>query len=372
MAVATAPAKAAPHAAPAVTKAAVAANEFTKAAKKKTEDFLDQTKVLGAAAVNLQQIDVPATGWLRHLVLTFTVVGNAAATLVADGPWSLIDNITFKDVNGQPLHTLSGYDLFLANLLGAYTQHADPRKLPGYSADPVAGLQFTLRIPVEIIMRGALGCLNNLNASMLYKLNITLAPIANVWAANPPDVPTVHVTGVVESWSNPAPADLRGVPNQVRPPAEGTTQNWSEFVSPVINGMNTIRFPRVGNAVRNLVFIARDVAGVRTDALYPASMSIFFDGNQWYRNPADYFRQRACELYGYAPADFPAGVLVLPYTEDFDGTPGEEVGDYWVQTSGATRWELQGVFTAVGSLTVLTNDVLSISAPSGPGATLGA
>jgi len=352
--------------------AVVAVNEFTKAAKRKTETFLDTTAVLGAAAITLPQKDIPATGWLRHLVLTLTVTGGALATLVSDGPWALIEAITFKDVNGQPLHTLSGFDLFLANLTGAYTQHADPRKLPGYSADPTGTMKFSLRIPVEIIARGALGCLNNLNGSMTYKMGLTLAPAANVFATNPPAVATVHVTGVVESWSNPAPTDLRGVANQTRPPAEGTTQNWSEFVSPVLVGQNTIRLPRVGNAIRNLVFVGRDVAGVRSDAVLPGNIAIFFDGNQWHNVSTDYFRQRACELYGYAPADFPAGVLVWPFTDDFDGTPGEEVGDFWLQTSGATRFELQFVGAVAGSLTVLTNDVLAIAAPSGPGATLGA
>lgn len=368
MAVATAPAKTAPPA----SKGVVAVNEFTKAGKRKTETFTDVTAILGASAVNLPQIDVPATGWLRHLVLSFTVAGGAAATLVADGVAALIDSITFKDVNGQPLHTLSGYNLGIANLFGAYVQHADWRKQFGYSDNPVTGLAFTLRIPVEIIARGALGCLNNLNSAMTYKVQVTLAPAAKVFAANPPAVPTVRMTGIVESWSNPATADLRGVPNQTRPPAEGTTQNWSEFVAPVLVGQNTIRLPRVGNAIRNLVLIARDAAGVRSDAVMPAQIGIYFDGNQWHSVSTDYFRRRAVELYGMAPADFPAGVLVLPFTDDFDGTPGEEVGDFWLQTSGATRFELQFVGAVAGSLTVLTNDVLAIAAPSGPGATLGA
>ena len=369
MAVATAP-KSAHTTTP--SKAAAVVNEFTKAAKKKTETFMDVQAVLGASGITLPEQSVPATGWLRHLVLTFTVTGGAAATLAADGVAALIDNIIFKDVNGQPLHSLSGYDLGLANLFGAYTQHSDYRKLIGYSADPTGTLKFSIRVPVEIIARGALGVLNNLNGSMTYKLGITLCPAAKLFPANTPAAPAVRVTGIVESWSNPAPQDLRGVPNQTRPPAEGTTQNWSEFVSPVLVGQNTVRLSRVGNAIRNLVLVARDVNGVRSDAVLPATLSIFFDGNLWHNVPTDYFRQRAVELYGYAVADFPAGVIVLPYTDDFDGTPGEEVGDFWLQTSGATRFEFQFVGTMAGSLTVLTNDVLSIAAPSGPGATLGA
>ena len=364
--------------APAATKAAAVqmVNPFTKAARRKTETFLDRSAVLGASAVTLAQIDVPATGWLRHLVLTFTCdtqSGATPSTFAADAPWNLIESITFKDVNGQPLHTLSGYNLFLANLTGAYVQNADPRKSQyAVGATGAAGIRFTLRIPIEIIARGALGCLANLNGSMLYKLGITLAPAATVFATNPPAVANVRVTGVIESWSNPPAADLRGVANAVRPPAEGTTQNWSENVQPTVAGQNTLRHSRVGNAIRNLVYVLRDGAGARTDATWPAELAVFFDGNQWHKAPISYFRQRAIELYGYAPGDFPAGVLVLPFTDDFDGTPGEEVGDFWVQTSGATRFELQGVFGAAGSLTTLTNDVLAVASPSGPGATLGA
>jgi len=365
VAVATAPA---PHAG-AKSAAPASANPFTKAAKRKTETFLDVTRVLGSSSVSIPQIDVPATGWLRHLVLTVTCDGNAGATYAQDGPWSLIDSITFRDVNGHPLHTLSGFDLFLANLVGAYTQNSDPRALPGYKAD-ATGVKFTLRVPLEIIARGALGCLANTNSGMLYKLQIVLAPKAEVFATNAPASPNVRITGVVESWTNPA-ASSNGVANIQKPPAEGTTQNWSEHVAPVVNGKNTIRFPRVGNAIRNLILVNRDASGNRTDALWPDEVGLFIDGNQWQQAPVDYFRQRAVELYG-SSLNLPAGVIVLPFTDDFDGTPGEEMGDFWVQTTGATRLELQGVFKGAGALEVLTNDILAVAAPGGAGATLGA
>lgn len=347
-------------------------NPFTKAARRKTETFLDVSSSLGTTSKTLAQIDVPATGYLRHLWLIVEVTPPAGATaLKADAPWNALESITFRDVNGQPLHVLSGFDLFLANLFGAYTQNADPRTHPGYSAvHNGAGIKFAVRVPVEIIARGALGSLENTNASMLYKLSVTLPPRDQVFTGATADA-NVRIRGVVESWSNPAPADLRGVPNVTQPPALGVTQNWSEHVAPVVVGQNTIRLPRVGNAIRNLIFILRDGTGARVDS-YPSELAVFIDGNQWMKSPVDYLKTRVVELYGYAAADIPAGVLVLPFTDDFDGTPGEEVGDFWVATSGATRFEVQGVFGAAGSLMVLTNDVLAVAAPGGAGATLGA
>src|SRR5690606_26891989 len=140
------------------TKAAVQPNPFTKASRRKVEPFWDETRALTASAQTLQQVDVPATGYLRHLVLDVEVTGTTGATYVADAPFSVLDSVQLADVNGQPLVLLSGYDLFLANLLGGYAFHGDPRDYPGYSSSGT-GFRFQLRIPVEIVQRNALGAL---------------------------------------------------------------------------------------------------------------------------------------------------------------------------------------------------------------------
>lgn len=349
--------------------AAVAANPFTKASKRITEPFADITRALSASAQTLQQIDVPANGYLRSIVLDVQVSGTTGATYNPDAPFNVLESVQLSDVNGQPIVLLSGYDLFLANLFGGYVAHADPQDYPGYSST-TSGFRFQVRIPVEIVQRNALGCLANLNAAMTYKVKITLAPIAEVYASNGTGA-TARIIATCESWANPLATDLNGVPNTPTPPALGTTQNWSEYVSPTTVGQNTIRLPRVGNTIRNLIFVNRDATGARTDSGIPSELSLLIDGNQWRRNSFDYELQRIFELYQYSTGDRPAGVWVLPLTDDFDGMPGDEMGDYWLQTSGATRLELQGSFTAAGSLTVITNDILAWAAPTaGAGQTL--
>lgn len=351
------------------TAAAVAANSFTKASKRITEPFADITRALSASAQTVPQIDVPANGYLRSIVLDVEVSGTTGATYNDDAPWNVLENVTLSDVNGQPIVMLSGFDLYLANLYGGYVAHADPKDYPGYASSGT-GFSFQLRIPVEIVQRNALGCLANLNAAMTYKVKITLAPIASVYASNGTGA-SLHLRATCESWSNPLAADMFGVPNTTTPPALGTTQNWSEYVAPVTVGQNTIRLPRVGNVIRNLVFVNRDSSGDRTDTGLPSELSLLIDGNQWRRNSFAYELQRMYELYSYGTGDRPAGVWVLPLTDDFDGMPGDELGDYWLQTSGATRLELQGAFSAAGSLTVITNDILAWAAPTaGPGQTL--
>lgn len=366
-----APAQAAPSGGSTSQKAAVAFNDFTKASRRKTEPFLDTQRALTASAQTLAQVDVPATGYLRSIVLDVEVTGITGATYTAggDSPFSLIEKITLADVNGQSIVDMSGWHLYLANLFGGYSGITDPKSFPQYQAN-ATGIRFQLRIPVEIVQRNALGALVNLNAAMTYKLKMSLAPILDVFTVAPTGTPQVRVRALVESWANPPGSALDGTPNMTTPPGLGTTQNWSEFVHPVTVGQNTVRLPRVGNTIRTLIWEFRDQAGVRSDAAFTNELNLLFDGNSWLRNTLGYERQRIFELYGYT-TQRPAGVWVTCLSDDFDATPGEEMGDYWLQTSGATRLELQAVSAVQGSLTVLTNDILASSSTGGSGQTLG-
>lgn len=371
-------APAAPAAAPAQRsedKAVVMANPFTKASTKKSETFADITQALDAASSRrLPQLDVPATGYLRHVWLLVDITAPAGGTLAADAPWNLFDSIVFTDVNGQSLVELSGYELFLMNLFGGITQNSDPRRHSTYS-NVVTAVSFALRIPLEIIQRNALGALPNLNSAMTYKVKLVAAPISTIYSVVPgAGAVTARIRLVAESWANPQPADLRGVPNMQTPPALGTTRNLTSEIKPVANGANTQRFSRVGNTIRNHILVTRDGSGVRSSGILPLEVLLLKDGNQLHRSPLAYMVHRMCELYDILPADIPAGVYVWPYTDDFDGTPGEEAGDYWLQTTGATRLEMQGTFRAAGSLAILTDDILAFqsNANSGAGATLGA
>lgn len=354
------------------TQNAVAFNSFTRASRRKTEPFLDVQRALTSSGQVLQQVDIPATGYLRSIVLDVEVTGFTAGAYAAggDAPFSILDRITLADVNGQSIVDLTGWGLYRVNLFGGYVGIADPKQYPLYQAN-ATGIRFQLRIPVEIVQRNALGSLTNLNAAMTYKLKMSLAPILDVFSALPTGTPQVRIRAIVESWGNPPAADLNGIPNYSTPPQIGTTQNWSEYVAPVTVGQNTIRLPRVGNQIRNLLWEFRDQAGNRTDAGFLGELNLLFDGNSWKRNDVAYERQRIFELYGYT-TQRPVGSWVTCLTDDFDATPGEEMGDYWLVTSGATRLELQAVSAIQGSLHVLTNDILASAATAGAGQTLGA
>lgn len=354
MAVLAPPAQAAP-----AVKQVIQANTFTKASRRKTEPFYDKEFTLGASASNPQQIDIPAAGYLRSILIDVEGSGFTGATYNDDAPFNVLDRVQMADVNGQQLFLADGYHTFLTNLFGGYNFYGDPRQSPTFLST-ATGFKFQFRIPVEIIQRNALGALVNMNAAMTYKMSLSLAPAAEIFSAIT-GTATVRIRALMESWANPNANDLRGIPNTVTPPALGTTQNWAEYAAPVLNGNNTIRLPRVGNTIRNLIFEYRDDTGVRTDSGMPEEISVFIDGNQWTREWRDYQIQRIWELYGYDASVIPVGIWVVCLTDDFDGTPGEEIGDYWLDTTPATRLEVRGSFTATGSLSVLTNDIIAFA-----------
>src|SRR5437868_3449745 len=98
---------------------------------------VDRSNAIGASSVLLGPDDVPAYGYLRHLLVYVQATGGTGAAAVAkeDAPWSAIQELTLHDVNGAPIvGPISGYDLFLINKYGGYAGFGDPATSPAYSA----------------------------------------------------------------------------------------------------------------------------------------------------------------------------------------------------------------------------------------------
>jgi len=344
-------------------------NPFVRASEEQFFPFDDRTMVMTANAVQVGPIDVPATGYLRHVVLLVSATGGVggAANVAAheDSPWRALSDISLTDTNGaQIVGPLDGYELMLANRWGAYAFETDPKQGPEYVAPAVGAgatgsFAFMLRIPVEIAGRDALGALPNMNASNTYKLTYTLAASTRVYTVAPATtLPSVRIRAGIEAWAPPPPADQRGVPNITVPPAMGTTQNWTRTQINSNAGDQRIRLPRVGQLLRNLVLIYRDTAtGLRNTASIPDPIRVELDRNVLTNEWRDYRRRLMRERYTQPLDAFDAGVVVLDFTHDLDYKPGNEMRDLYLPTSQATGLEILGSFGAAGTLTVLTNDV---------------
>lgn len=341
--------------------------EFTAAAHEHVEPAFDTTFTPGTSQAPLGPFDVPAFGYMRSVVLLVTCTGGTAGpgVLHEDSPFRALSEIVLEDVNGAPIFgPLDGYETFLANLFGTGTAfQQDPRLQPDYSAG-VTTFSFMLRIPVEIHSNNGLGAIGNQNAGANYRVRLTGNTSANIYSTAPTTAPAVRVRGYLEAWTQPTATDLAGRPQAVMPPRHGTTQYWSKFTRTNIgSGSQTIALPRVGNLLRNLIFIFRTpsgATGIRSTANLPDPVSINWDARMLTNEPRQLRRSYMGERFITSTAGIPAGVLAYDFDHDVLGHGGNGTPELWLPTVQSTRLELAGSFGAGGDLTVITNDVAPV------------
>lgn len=336
---------------------------------------IDVSRLMTAADQDLGVFDIPAYGYLRSIVLLVQATGGAGTSVTAaeDGPWSAVKNILVTEPNGAVIAQFnSGKDLQFANKWGGYRDPhgADPAASPVFSAvaSATGNFSFLMRVPMELNLRDALGSLPNQNAAATFKLKVTLAASTQVYGTVPTTLPTVRVRAFTEAWDQPE-TQSGGQTNQTTPPAMNTTQFWSSQQYNINSGSQTIRLTRVGNYVRNLIFIFRAATRVLGQTNWPDPVTLYLD-----TRPLDIIEKNNWlhQMYersgfgGAVGATIPAnesaqgldnGVFVYDFMHEFDGALGRENRDLWLPTLGSTRLELQGSFGAAGTLTVLTNDV---------------
>jgi hypothetical protein len=349
---------------------------------------IDVSRLQTTSAQDLGVFEIPAYGYLRSLVLLVTATGGVgASTATADAPWSVLSNIFLTEPNGSVLSQFnSGYDLKECMKWGGqrWPWAADPAGSPAYVDSDFAAngnYQFLLRVPVELNLRDALGSLPNQNAAATFKLRLTLAASTDVYTVAPSPLPTVRVQVFSEEWDQPEVSSA-GVTNQIVPPAMNTTQFWSPQIFNISAGQQTIRLTRVGNYIRNLIFIFRSGspatrANGNTD--WPNPLTLYLDTRpldiierqNWFNQ--EYERTGFGGTIGHRIAtaglsiandtsrSLDNGVFVYDFMHEFDGGLGRENRDLWLPTLGSTRLEIQGNFSPVsgnsGVLTVYTNDV---------------
>jgi hypothetical protein len=341
---------------------------------------IDVSRQLTTSDQSLGVFDIPAYGYVRRIVLLVTASGGTggapSVTATEDAPWTTLGSIALTEPNGAVLSQFdSGYEMHLANKWGGFKNPvgSDFKASPTYTAfgSTFASYQYMTAIPVEIDLRSGLGSLPNQNAAATFKLKLTLKAVANIATGTlPTTLPTVRVRAYAECWDQPE-LSTAGATNQVNPPAMNTTQFWTSQTYSVLSGQNTIRLTRVGNYIRNLIFILRRTAGTRAngDADFADPTTIYLDTRPLDIIERNNWKHQMYERTGFGgsvgsttPAADSAqgldnGVFVYDFCHEFDGLLGRENRDLWLPTLGSTRLELQGSFANAGALTVMTNDV---------------
>jgi hypothetical protein len=356
----------------------VATVPFIRAAGEHIEPSgIDITKVMTGSVQDMGVLDVPAYGFLRSVTFVVTATGGAGAGVTAteDAPFNVLTNISIGEPNGaQILAFNSGYDMYLAQKWGGYgfTPANDARSHPTYSAVAAGSgnFAFVLRMSLEMSMRDGLGSIPNQNAAASFKLRFQLNASTAVYGVVPTTLPTVRVRVTQYAWDQPNPSDGQNT-NQVAPPAVNTTQFWSYQVFNMNAGAQTQRLTRMGNYLRNLIFVYRRAGTSRVNghADFPDPITILLDARPVFVLERNNFISLMAERSGFglsvggtATANDTAqgldnGVFVLDFMHEFNGVIGNENRDLWQPTLGSTRMEIQGNFGNAGTLTVLTNDV---------------
>jgi hypothetical protein len=247
--------------------------------------------------------------------------------------------------------------LYLANIFGGYRKNNDPSTYPNFASGVTTlNPSFVIRVPVEITPWDAFGSLSNQNQSAPFRIRLNLASTAQIVTGGAPTMPAVRFRGFLEAYSPVAPVDMLGQANEQAPPGHGATQFWSVNTATVATGQQQIRHPRTGNLVRNLVYVARDATGARSNVVLPDVTTLTWDSRQVFvSQPEDVHRANMfaadVEQAGLA------GVIAFPFTDDQDGSIGYESRHAWLPTVQSTRLELEGSFGAAGTFEILTNDV---------------
>lgn len=340
---------------------------FTRASFQNRQAMgFQQSRLITAAIQDLGVIDVPAYGFLRSIVLVVSATGAVGGTLAENGPWNVLQNISLTEPNGAPIVQVNdGFQLYLINKWGGYSAGVmDPKAQPSYSADGAGNFTFILRIPVEINAREALGSLPNQNSASSFKMRLSLTNSATLYSAITTPA-TVSVTAYMECWDQPS-ENAAGQVNQLTPPALNTTSFWSTSVFNLNAGFQTIRLNRLGNYLRNLIFITQRTGSTRVngEADFPDPLNFLLDARPMDTLAKTVWKEqmfKRCNLTPGAAAEaangLNNGVYVYDFMHDFDGEYGFELRNGWLGTLGSERLEFNGSFGNADTVTVLTNDV---------------
>jgi hypothetical protein len=344
---------------------------FSAGTRRRTDDIsYDESVTLGASSRTMPALRVPSGNWLTHvdLLVTVTAAGNSASVAAnADAPFSVLDTIRFLDAGGNQLSEWSGYELYLCNLLGGFQFQADPTASPAYSA-MVTGtggtggsFTFPIRVPVVIVDRDLIGAYPNGDASAQLRIEITAAPLGDVYTTSPTNAPTLRVQAIPAGNVVPGGPMPSGLPIAPEPPGGGTFQQWSstpyEFAAA---GRRVVRHTRVGQIYRQLIMVTRNSSGARSNAIVN-SLRFSVDEVATVRGPWNYLRHLTWTEQSVTATQLPTGVITVNYAAEWDGKMGGEMRDNWLPTAPGTKVEIEADVAAAGSLTVLTNEIVVAS-----------
>lgn len=357
-AVATSPGVGGPQATPAT--AAAARVPFDQASHRGLEAGPVFTPTITANQQTLGNgpTPLPAQGYLRKVTVDVATSTAAvgAVTTAADFPFNIFSILRLHDTNGAPIFELTGFNTYLANLLGGYQGMDDPASMPDFSSNGLTP-SFQVDVPIEIDPDG-FGVLANQSASAAYKLTLQVDSQTNIYTSAPAtSQATLTIRTFCQFWTLPAAADMLGRPMQQYPNYHGVAQYWSQSMNnSVAAGTNTTRVTRTGNLYRALCFVGR-VAGVRSAAAFPDPYQLKYDTRDLMIGSQRQLRRDFFALLTAPTTTYLTGVFPFIWSYGRLRSVGSPGYSSWLPTVAATRLEIVGSSAGSGTLDIVSNDV---------------
>jgi len=341
---------------------------------------LGTTALDSASSTPLSPVQIPAVGYLSHLVLevTVTVPATAGATFNADGPFNALQNIEFKTAAGNDIIVpVNGYTQYLMNKYGcqyAVAPYSDERLTRQYVAAPTAATaaHFFLTVPLEIDAGSGYGSIPALASNRSYQLNVTLAAISTLFGGTLPASGNITINGIAEYWSEPPASTASGAAQATAPTGVGTVSQWQIEMPAVTPGDKLIKSNNVGNVIRTLIFVLRNAAGARVDADWPAVSELYLDNEPMFYLTNTYWENLMVKQFGLTAANkdvaqgLDTGVYVIPFHALAGGLAGDPANSrsQLLPTVDASQLQIRGTsFGANAStLQIITNSVIPTDA----------
>lgn len=376
------------------TERNVAGASFIRGSGEGRYVFEVQSGLLLGAAQDVGPIDVKAYDYMRSLLIKVetTTVGGGTTTSVGskDYPFNIISYLRVKQPNGQTMYSVSnGHHGAMIQKYGLVrpTTSSDPREDPEFiaSAGTAPSVQFGIRIPFELDLRDALGALPNKDAAAPFTIELGLNSTSTIFSTAPVTAPTIKITPILEAYDQP-PETLDGKPVETTPPNMNTLQRWTEQSVTMVSGAFDVRVRKLGNYVRELVFLSKDTNGARIATTLPTAatnnptqagwsdpVQIVLDEDVKDNIPSWLWLRDIWEIWGYggslggaallttkdAAGAFDDGVFPYQYCVNRDDPNVETVAKY-LPTIESEDYLLRGQSfgTSVSKMTILKCEVL--------------
>lgn len=329
-------------------------------------------------------IEIKGSGLMGNIRLRVRAdcSGNSANVGFAeDAPWNSLLQLQLSDANGQTIN-IDGYSLFIANKCYAKMRGVNyldqGQQTLTISGNGATGgtFEFFVDIPIVNNDRDLKGLLGNQSQTNSYKLVVTLNASGNIYAVSPTVLPTVTIDVFYESWAIPPARNSAGTQQEQVPKHFGTLNYLNAINNTTVPAPGALKhyLSNVGRDIRWMAFIWRQGSGATPRAAADAAMTSFnAAGNDTslqlklgaiepYDVTYDFMRSTMYTQFG---TDFPKGVIVFAFNDDFLGYAGAEAsGADFLHTQGISERNAflqatyQAAFTASASnlLTIVTAD----------------